>query len=85
MSVMASEEYGGSGASFFSTILLIEEIAKVDMGVSVMIEVQNNLITPLVEKFGTDEQKKTYVPRLCKDLVGYYSIILTNFIYSLII
>jgi len=70
MSVMASEEYGGSGASFFSTVLLIEEIGKVDMGVSTLLEIQNNLITPFFEKFGSDEQKKKYVPRLCTDTVS---------------
>jgi len=69
MGVNISETYGGSSATFFSTILLIEEIAKVDMSVSVMVDVQNTLVTPVIEKHGTDEQKLKYLPQLCKDTV----------------
>ena len=55
--------------SFFSTILLIEEIAKVDMSVSVMVDVQNTLVTPVLEQHGTEAQKQKYLTALCEDTV----------------
>ena len=69
MGACVSEKYGGSAVSFFSTVLLIEEIAKVDMSVSVMVDVQNTLVTPLLEQHGTDAQKQKYLTPLCKDTV----------------
>lgn len=71
MGASVSEQYGGAAATFFSTILLIEEIAKVDMSVSVMVDVQNTLVTPVLEEHGTDEQKHKFLPRLCSDMVGF--------------
>lgn len=70
LSVEVKPEFGGSGLNFFSTILVIEEIARVDMGVGVMVEVQNSLIGPLIYNLGTEEQRQKYLPRLCKDMVG---------------
>ena len=69
MGASVSENYGGSAATFFSTILLIEEIAKVDMSVSVLVDVQNTLVTPILEQHGTDAQKQKYLTQLCKDTV----------------
>lgn len=69
LSIMAKEDYGGSGSTFFSTVLAIEEVAKVEMGLSVLVEVHNNLIIPFFEAYGSDEQKEKYLPRLCKNTV----------------
>jgi len=69
MGASVSENFGGSAATFFSTILLIEEIAKVDMSVSVLVDVQNTLVTPILEQHGTDAQKHKYLTQLCKDTV----------------
>lgn len=72
MSVEIKPEFGGSGLNFFSTILVIEEIAKVDMGVGVMVEVQNSLINQMIWNLGTEEQKQKYLPRFCKDMCGSF-------------
>ena len=48
---------------------MIEEIAKVDMSVSVLVDVQNTLVTPVLEQHGTDAQKQKYLTALCKDMV----------------
>jgi len=69
MGASVSEKYGGSGATFFSTVLLIEEIAKVDMSVSVLVDVQNTLVAPVLEQHGTDMQKQKYLTQLCNDTV----------------
>jgi len=72
MSVQIPAEYGGTEASFFATNLVIEEIAKVDMSVSVLIDVQNTLINALMISLGTEEQKAEYLPRFCKDMSGSF-------------
>lgn len=73
MGIEVDPKYGGTGSSFFSAILAIEELAKVDPSVSVFCDLQNTLITALFRHLGTEEQKETYLPRLCKDMVrdGY--------------
>ncbi|XP_063818203.1 short/branched chain specific acyl-CoA dehydrogenase, mitochondrial [Pseudophryne corroboree] len=72
MGLEVDPKYGGTGASFFSSILAIEELAKVDPSVSVMCDIQNTLINALFQRLGTEEQKETYLPRLCKDMVGSF-------------
>lgn len=74
MGASVSEKYGGSGATFFSTVLLIEEIAKVDMSVSVLVDVQNTLVAPVLEQHGTDMQKQKYLTQLCNDTVGAFAL-----------
>lgn len=65
-------EYGGTNASFMSSCLAIEELAKVDPAVSVMIDVQNTLINKLIGKFGTKAQKEKYLTRLATDMLGSF-------------
>ena len=72
MGLEIEPEYGGVGTSFFSTILTIEELAKVDPSVSVFCDIQNTLIDTLFRKLGTDEQKAKYLPRLAQDMVGSF-------------
>lgn len=70
MAIELGEEYGGTGASFFSTILVVEELAKVDAAVSLLCELQNTLTNKLFTTYGTEEQKRTYLPRVARDLVS---------------
>lgn len=62
-------EYGGTGTSFFSAIVTIEELAKIDPAVSVFCDIQNTLVNTLIMKLGTEEQKAKYLPRLAQDMV----------------
>ncbi|MFN7946904.1 MAG: acyl-CoA dehydrogenase [Blastocatellia bacterium] len=68
------EEYGGSGGSFFMACLAIEELARVDASVSVMVDVNNTLVINAFLNYGTDELKQKYIPRLCQDTVGAYAL-----------
>ena len=70
MAVDVDTEYGGAGSNFFSAVILVEEISKIDMAPSVMIDIQNTLINSLFRKLGTTEQKKKYLPRLCTNTVS---------------
>jgi butyryl-CoA dehydrogenase/short/branched chain acyl-CoA dehydrogenase len=72
MGIEIPEQYGGQGGSFFDSILVVEELAKVDPAVSVIVDVQNTLVTNALMRWGTEAQKKHHLPKLAKDTVGSY-------------
>uniref|UniRef100_A0A2K6RE27 Short/branched chain specific acyl-CoA dehydrogenase, mitochondrial n=1 Tax=Rhinopithecus roxellana TaxID=61622 RepID=A0A2K6RE27_RHIRO len=72
MGIAVDPKYGGTGASFLSTVIVIEELAKVDASVAVFCEVQNTLINTLIGKHGTEEQKATYLPQLTTEMAGSF-------------
>jgi alkylation response protein AidB-like acyl-CoA dehydrogenase len=72
MGIEVSPDYGGNGMNFTCSILAIEEIAKADPSVSVMVDVQNTIVGIPIRRWGTEEQKKKYLPRLCTDTVGSF-------------
>ncbi|MGB8509536.1 MAG: acyl-CoA dehydrogenase [Pyrinomonadaceae bacterium] len=74
MSVETPEEYGGAGASFFSAIIGVEELSRVDASVGVLMDVQNTLVNNAFIRWGNAEQKKKYLPRLASDTVGAYAL-----------
>jgi alkylation response protein AidB-like acyl-CoA dehydrogenase len=72
MGIEVSEAFGGAGGSFFLSVLAIEAIAKVDPAVSVFVDVQNTLVNNVFLRWGTEEQKKTFFPRLTQKEVGSF-------------
>ncbi|TPX70581.1 hypothetical protein SpCBS45565_g01676 [Spizellomyces sp. 'palustris'] len=72
MGVETPAELGGTGGSFMSAILVVEELAKIDASVSVACDVQNTLVNTLVRTYGTDAQKENYLTRLATDTVGCF-------------
>lgn len=74
MGVETSEELGGSGASFMSAILVIEELAKVDPSVSVCCDVQNTLVNNMFKFYGTEELQQRFLPRLATDTLGSFGL-----------
>jgi alkylation response protein AidB-like acyl-CoA dehydrogenase len=74
MAIAVPEEYGGSGGTFFQTILAIEELSAVDPSAGVIVDVQNTLVTNAILRWGSEEQKKRYLPRLSTDTVGAYAL-----------
>uniref|UniRef100_A0A8C9A6A2 Short/branched chain specific acyl-CoA dehydrogenase, mitochondrial n=1 Tax=Prolemur simus TaxID=1328070 RepID=A0A8C9A6A2_PROSS len=72
MGIEIDPEYGGTGASFFSTILVIEELAKVDASVALVCDLQNTIINKMITKHGTEEQKATYLPKLATEKIGSF-------------
>lgn len=59
------EEYGGAGTSFMAYVLVVEEISKVCASSGVMISAHTSLCINPILAFGTEEQKKKYLPKLC--------------------
>ena len=74
MAIETPEEYGGAGSSFFNAIVAIEEFARVDASVSVFVDVHNTLCTNAFLRWGTDEQKKKYLPQMAESRVGAYAL-----------
>lgn len=74
MGIDIQEHYGGQGGSFFQSILAIEELAKVDPSASVIVDVQNTLVSNAIERWATAEQKKKYLSRLATESVGSYAL-----------
>src|SRR5215467_13314554 len=74
MGIHIPEEYGGGSGSFFMSVLAVEEISRVDASFGVFIDVQNTLVNNAVMRWANDEQKRRYLPRLAKDLVGAYAL-----------
>ncbi|XP_024624731.1 short/branched chain specific acyl-CoA dehydrogenase, mitochondrial isoform X2 [Neophocaena asiaeorientalis asiaeorientalis] len=72
MGIEIDTKYGGTGASFFSSILVIEELAKVDASVALVCDIQNTIINRLIGKYGTEEQKAIYLPKLATEQMGSF-------------
>ncbi len=74
MGVETPEEYGGAGATFFTAIIGVEELSRVDPSVGVLMDVQNTLVNNALIRWGTPEQKRKYLTRLAADTVGAYAL-----------
>jgi butyryl-CoA dehydrogenase len=59
------EEYGGMGGDFLALCLAIEELARVDSSVAITLEAAVGLGSMPVYRFGTEEQRKEWLPSLC--------------------
>jgi alkylation response protein AidB-like acyl-CoA dehydrogenase len=74
MGVETPEEYGGAGANFFTAIIGVEELSRVDPSVGVLMDVQNTLVNNALIRWGSPDQKKKYLTRLASDTVGAYAL-----------
>jgi len=74
MGIETPEEFGGAGASFFTAIVAVEELSRVDASVGVFVDVQNTLVNNALIHWGNQEQKKKYLNRLATGSVGAYAL-----------
>src|SRR4051812_31164789 len=58
-------EYGGAGLDYITYGQIVEEIGRVDSGMRTVISVETSLVASVILKFGTEEQKQTYLPKIC--------------------
>ncbi|XP_046418552.1 short/branched chain specific acyl-CoA dehydrogenase, mitochondrial [Neodiprion pinetum] len=72
MGMEIPEKYGGTGSNFMSTILMVEELAKVDGAVAALVDIHNTLVNSLIIKVGTEEQKAKYLPNLAQKYPGSF-------------
>ena len=75
MGMLAPEEFGGSGLNNFCLALVQMEVNRACASTGVTMSVHNSLsMSPLI-RFGTDAQKRAFIPRLCKaEWIGAYSL-----------
>lgn len=59
------EEYGGMGGDYFALCLALEELARVDSSVAITLEAGVSLGAMPIFLYGTEEQKRTWLPGLC--------------------
>lgn len=72
MGVEIPEEYGGAGMNFTAAIVGIEELARVDPSVSIMVDVHNTLVNNAILKYGDEEKKRKWLPQLATGTVGSF-------------
>ena len=72
MGIEIPEKYGGAGMNFTAAIVGIEELARVDPSVSVLVDVHNTLVNTAILKYGMEESKKTWLPKLATNTVGSF-------------
>jgi alkylation response protein AidB-like acyl-CoA dehydrogenase len=74
MGIEIPDQYGGGGARFFHAVLAVEALSAVDPSVAVLVDVQNTLVVNAVLRWGSDDVKARYLPRLAADTVGAYAL-----------
>ena len=74
MGIEVPEEYGGQGGSFFTAILAVEELSRVDASAGVIVDVQNTLVNNCILRWANEDQKRRYFPRLTANTVGAYAL-----------
>ncbi|KAK4689677.1 short-chain 2-methylacyl-CoA dehydrogenase, partial [Tremellales sp. Uapishka_1] len=72
MGIETPGDYGGSEMSFTAAIIAIEEIARVDPSVAVMVDVHNTLVNTVFRTYGSDAIKEKWLPGLSTDTVGSF-------------
>jgi butyryl-CoA dehydrogenase/short/branched chain acyl-CoA dehydrogenase len=74
MGIEVPEQYGGQEGSFFNAVLAVEALSTVDPSAGVIVDVQNTLVNNALLRWGNEDQKQRYLPRLCRDTVGCYAL-----------
>jgi alkylation response protein AidB-like acyl-CoA dehydrogenase len=74
MGIEVPEELGGTGSSFFTAALVVEELSRVDASVGVFVDVQNTLVNNAFLRWGSDDLKAKYLPQLSAEKVGAYAL-----------
>lgn len=72
MGIEIPEMHGGTGADFFTSVLVVEELSRIDPSVGVLVDVQNTLVINAILRWGSDDVKQRYFPRLASGTVGAY-------------
>jgi alkylation response protein AidB-like acyl-CoA dehydrogenase len=74
MGIEVPEAYGGSGGRFFHSVLAVEELSRVDPSVGVLVDVQNTLVINALLRWGSDDVKRRYLPKMAAAMVGAYAL-----------
>jgi butyryl-CoA dehydrogenase len=65
LGAIVPSEYGGAGLDYLTYGLVVEEIGRGDSAMRTVVSVQTSLVCSSILRFGTEEQKRKYLPKLC--------------------
>src|SRR3954464_7847596 len=74
MGIEIPDAYGGGGASFFHSVLAVEALSRVDPSIGVMVDVQNTLVINALLRWGSDEVKTRFLPKMASSVIGAYAL-----------
>ena len=74
MGIEIPEKHSGAGGTFFMSILAVEELARVDASLAVLVDVQNTLVNNALLRWGSEDQRARYFPKLAGQWVGAYAL-----------
>ena len=74
MGIEIPDSYGGGGASFFHSVLAVEALSRVDPSIGVMVDVQNTLVINALLRWGNDDIKTRFLPKMATSLIGAYAL-----------
>jgi alkylation response protein AidB-like acyl-CoA dehydrogenase len=74
MGIEIPESYGGGGASFFHAVLAVEAVSRVDPSIGVLVDVQNTLVINALLRWGSEEIRQRYLPKMAADTIGAYAL-----------
>ncbi len=74
MGVEIPDAHGGAGGTFFHSVLVVEELSRVDPSVGVLVDVQNTLVINAIMRWGNADMKARLLPRLATKSVGAYGL-----------
>ncbi|MGZ4827846.1 MAG: acyl-CoA dehydrogenase [Terriglobales bacterium] len=74
MGIEIPEQFGGGAGTFFEAILAVEELSRVDASAGVVVDVQNTLVNNALLRWGNEEQKRRYLPKMATETVGAYAL-----------
>jgi alkylation response protein AidB-like acyl-CoA dehydrogenase len=72
MGIIASQEYGGSGLGLMARTIALEEVSRISGAMGLSLQVHHMCIAA-IQDFGTEEQKKRFIPSLVKDTMGTWA------------
>src|SRR5205809_8091896 len=74
MGIEVPESFGGGGASFFHAVLAVEALSRVDPSIGVLVDVQTTLVINALLRWGNDEIRRRYLPRMATNTIGAYAL-----------
>jgi alkylation response protein AidB-like acyl-CoA dehydrogenase len=74
MGIEIPESFGGAGATFFHAALAVEAVSRVDPSIGVLVDVQNTLVINALLRWGADDVKRRYLPKLASSTIGAYAL-----------
>jgi alkylation response protein AidB-like acyl-CoA dehydrogenase len=74
MGIEIPDSFGGGGASFFHSVLAVEALSRVDPSIGVLVDVQNTLVINALLRWGGDDVRRRYLPKMASNTIGAYAL-----------